>query len=82
LNGIVFTGNPIHDLLMVAVYDGFNDYLRFYSGHKEFMQKMNLDHDQMMKKMRILTLISMAEKNPEVPFAQIEKELNLGPNEV
>jgi len=75
-------GNPIHDLLMCAVYDGLAEYLKFYSGHKEFMQKMNLDHNQMMKKMRILTLISMAEKLTEISFQQIEKELQLESNEV
>lgn len=76
------TGNPIHDLLMCAVYDGLTEYLKFYSGHKEFMQKMNLDHNQMMKKLRILTLISMAEKLSEISFQQIEKELQLQPGEV
>lgn len=75
-------GNPIHDLLMCAVYDGLAEYLKFYANHKEFMQKMNLDHDQMMKKMRILTLISMAEKLSEISFQQIEKELQLAPGEV
>jgi len=75
-------GNPIHDLLMVAVYDGLSEYMKFYAGHKEFMQKMNLDHAMMTKKMRILTLISMAEKSPEVSFSHIQKELELGPEEV
>lgn len=67
---------------MVAVYDGLSEYMKFYAGHKEFMQKMNLDHTQMTKKMRILTLISMAEKSPEVSFLQIQKELQLGADEV
>ncbi len=67
---------------MVAVYDGLAEYMKFYDGHKEFMQKMNLDHTQMTKKMRILTLISMAEKNSEVAFSQIQKELQLGADEV
>jgi translation initiation factor 3 subunit M len=79
---MIILGNPIHDLLMCAVYDGLNEYMKFYAGHKEFMQKMNLDHNQMMKKMRILTLISMAEKSAEVSFSQIQKELQLEPKEV
>jgi len=75
-------GNPIHDLLMCAVYDGLAEYLKFATGHKEYLQKMNLNHTQLMKKMRILTLISMAEKSPEVFFSQIQKELQLEPEEV
>jgi translation initiation factor 3 subunit M len=75
-------GNPIHDLLMCAVYDGLAEYLKFASGHKEYLQKMNLNNTQLMKKMRILTLISMAEKSQEVFFSQIQKELQLEPDEV
>lgn len=75
-------GNAIHDLLLVAVFEGLAEYVKFYGGNKEFMQKMNLDHEEMTKKMRILTLISLAEKNPEITFAQIQKELQLAPEEV
>jgi len=79
---LYIVGNPIHDLLMCAVYDGLTEYLSFYSAHKEFLHKMNLDHNQLMKKMRILTLISVAEKSTEVAFSQIQKELQLESNEV
>lgn len=43
---------------------------------------MGLDHDKLMKKMRILSLISMAEKSSELSFSQIQRELNLEPNGV
>jgi len=42
LNPVKFLeGNPIHDLLLIAVYEGLQEYLKFYSGHKEFLQKMS-----------------------------------------
>jgi len=75
-------GNPIHDLLTIAVYDGLSEYMKFYQDHKEYLQKQGLDHTSLMKKMRILTLISIADKSPEVHFSQIEKELKLEPNQV
>jgi len=75
-------GNPIHDLLMIAVYDGLEEYLKYYGHHKEYLQKMGLDHDKLMKKMRILSLISMAEKSSELSFSQIQRELQLEPNQV
>jgi len=75
-------GNPIHDLLMCAVTDGLTEYMKFYEDHKEYLQKMGLDHSKLMKKMRILTLISMAEKSNELTFAQIQKELQLDPSQV
>jgi len=64
------------------VYDGLSEYMKFYEDHKEYMQKMGLDHNRLMKKMRILTLLSMADKNIEIPFAQIQSELRLEPNQV
>lgn len=75
-------GNPIHDLVMIAVYDGLEEYMKYYSHHKEYLQKMSLDHEKLMKKMRILSLISMAEKSSELFFSQIQRELQLESNEV
>jgi len=75
-------GNPIHDLLMCAVTDGLAEYMKFYQDHKEYLQKMGLDHSKLQKKMRILTLISMAERSNEITFAQIQKELQLEPQQV
>jgi len=67
---------------MCAVYDGLKEYMDFYNGHKEFLNKMNLDHAQLTQKMRVLSLISMAEKNPEVSFSQIERDLDLPADQV
>jgi len=75
-------GNPIHDLLMIAVTDGLSEYMKFYEDHKEYLQKMGLEHAKLMKKMRILTLISMAERSNEISFTQIQKELQLEEGQV
>ncbi|CAG7731114.1 unnamed protein product [Allacma fusca] len=75
-------GNPIHDLVTIAVYEGLDEYLKYYSHHKEYLQKMGLDHEKLMKKMRILSLISMAERSTELSFSQIQRELQLEPNQV
>jgi translation initiation factor 3 subunit M len=75
-------GNPIHDLLTIAVYEGLEEYLKYYSHHKEYLTKMGLDHEKLMKKMRILTLISLAERSSELSFSQIQRELQLEPNQV
>jgi translation initiation factor 3 subunit M len=68
--------------LTIAVYDGLSEYMKFYEDHKEYLQKMGLDHNKLEQKMRILTLISLAEKSSEVQFAQIQKELRIEPQQV
>ena len=45
----------------------------FYSG---------LDHENNIKKMKILTFISMAENNSEISFENIEQELEITSNQV
>ena len=56
--------------------------MKFYEDHKEYLQKQGLDHNKLQQKMRILTLISLAEKATEIFFSQIQKELRLEPQEV
>lgn len=67
---------------MIAVTDGLTEYMKFYQDHKEYLQKMGLEHPNLMKKMRILTLISMAERSTELTFNQIQKELQLESDQV
>ena len=57
-----FVGNPIHDLLMIAVTDGLTEYMKFYEDHKEYLQKMGLEHTKLMKKMRKIGRASCRER--------------------
>lgn len=41
-----------------------------------------LDHEQNMKKMRLLSFMQLAERNPEISFDVIEKELQIKPDDV
>lgn len=41
-----------------------------------------LDHEQNMKKMRLLSFMQIAESNPEISFDVIEKELQIKSGEV
>ncbi|KZC09240.1 Eukaryotic translation initiation factor 3 subunit M [Dufourea novaeangliae] len=76
-------GELIHDLLLVFVKDKLPGYLHFYQHHKEFVEhQLGLNHEQNMKKMRLLTFMQLAETNPEMSFDTIQEELQISEDEV
>ncbi|XP_015599246.1 eukaryotic translation initiation factor 3 subunit M [Cephus cinctus] len=76
-------GELIHDLLLVFVQEKLTAYLQFYKDHKEFVEStLGLNHEQNMKKMRLLTFMQLAETNPEMSFDTIQSELQIEEDEV
>lgn len=75
-------GELIHDLLSVFVSEKLPSYLQFYKNHKEFVNSQGLNHEQNIKKMRLLSFMQLAESNPEMTFQQLQEELQIGENEV
>jgi translation initiation factor 3 subunit M len=75
-------GELIHDLLSVFVSEKLSSYLQFYKNHKEFVTSQGLNHEQNMKKMRLLSFMQLAESNPEMSYEQLQSELQIGDNEV
>ncbi|XP_055530877.1 eukaryotic translation initiation factor 3 subunit M [Wyeomyia smithii] len=75
-------GELIHDLLSVFVSEKLPSYLQFYQNHKEFVNSQGLNHEQNIKKMRLLSFMQLAESNPEMTFQQLQEELQIGENDV
>lgn len=75
-------GELIHDLLSVFVSENLAAYIQFYQNHKEFVTSQGLNHEQNMKKMRLLSFMQLAESNPELTFEQLQKELQIGEEDV
>jgi translation initiation factor 3 subunit M len=75
-------GEVIHDLLSIFVSEKLQSYLAFYKNHKEFVTSQGLDHDQNLKKMRLLTFMQLAESNPEMTFEHLQTELQISADEV
>lgn len=75
-------GELIHDLLSVFVSENLASYIQFYQNHKEFVNSQGLNHEQNMKKMRLLSFMQLAESNPELTFEQLQKELQIGEDDV
>jgi translation initiation factor 3 subunit M len=75
-------GELIHDLLSIFVSEKLQAYLQFYENHKEFVTSQGLNHEQNMKKMRLLSFMQLAESNPEMTFSLLKDELKIEEDEV
>lgn len=79
---IFLEGELIHDLLSIFVAEKFQSYMQFYENHKEFVTSQGLNHEQNMKKMRLLSFMQLAESNPEMSFSLLKDELQIEESEV
>jgi len=75
-------GELVHDLLTVFVSEKLANYITFYQNHKEFVHNLGLNHEQNLKKMRLLTFMQLAEASTEMSFDLIQRELQLEPDQV
>lgn len=75
-------GELIHDLLTIFVSEKLPAYIQFYDNYKEFVNTLGLNHDQNLKKMRLLTFMQLAETNSEMSFMMIQDELRITEEEV
>ncbi|XP_065835936.1 eukaryotic translation initiation factor 3 subunit M-like [Oscarella lobularis] len=74
---IALKGSLIYELLRIFVEGTMADYLDFYSRNKDFMTEKGLNYDGNLRKIRLLTLISLAAVSTEVSFDVIAQNLNL-----
>merc|ERR1711981_321436 len=75
-------GELIHDLLKIFVSERLEAYQKFYDNHREFVNKVGLNHESNLTKMKLLTFMQLAETRSEISFGEIQKNLQLGDNEV
>eukprot|EP00794_Sanderia_malayensis_P018189 gene18189-20003_t len=76
-------GQPIHKLLKIFVSGKLQDYLDFVEKHSNFVLGLpGANHDGNIKKMRILTAMSVACEQKEIEFNSFAKQLNLEPDDI
>nr|SVE93182.1 EOG090X0AU0 [Moina brachiata] len=78
----VLEGALLHDLLTIFVTEKLSAYSKFYEEKKDFVDGLGLKHEQNVRKMRILTFMQLAESASELPYDMLEKQVQLGENEV
>lgn len=70
-------GKPIFDLLTIFVSEKLQDYMNFYEKHRNFVDGLGLDHEQNIKKMRLLTFMQIAEGQRELSYQTIMETLDI-----
>jgi len=69
-------------LLKIFVSGGYEDFIKFHSENPEFLKSAGLDLEECTRKMRILSLATLAAANQEVPYTVIAKALQVPDDEV
>jgi len=75
-------GELIHNLFTIFVSGKLNQYMEFYEAHKTFVSQTGMNHEKNIDKLRILTLMSLAENNKELPFDLLQKQLKIESDEI
>jgi translation initiation factor 3 subunit M len=76
-------GELIHDLLKIFVSEKLEAYQKFYENHREFVTNtLALKHEDNLKKMKMLTLMQLAETKSVITFGEIQQHLQLPDTEV
>lgn len=75
-------GELVHNLFTIFVSGRLNQYVEFYEAHKNFISQSGMNHERNVNKMRILTLMSLAENNKELPFDLLQTQLQIEQEEI
>jgi len=72
----------IHDLLKIFVFEKLEAYVKFYETNKNFVTGLGLNHEDNMRKMKLLSFMQLAENRSEISFDEIKHEIKLNESEV
>jgi len=75
-------GEAIHDLLTIFVSGKLQHYTQFHERKPDFISSIGLSHEACLQKMRMLTLMSIAETQTEISFDRLCREMKLTEQEV
>jgi len=78
----VLEGALLHDLLTIFVTEKLSAYMKFYEEKKDFIEGLGLNHEENLRKMRILTFMQLAENETELSFDVLEDQLQLTTAEI
>jgi len=76
-------GELIHQLLTIFISGRLAQYTAFHGQHADLVEgAWGLSHEACLDKMRILTLMSIAEQHTELTFAQLRREMHIEEEQV
>jgi len=79
---ISLQNTPLHELLVIFVSGNLANYLDFYKGHKDLIKSLGLDHQANVHKMKLLTVMSLAEDSSIISFETIQQQVQVNADQV
>ncbi|XP_026807225.1 eukaryotic translation initiation factor 3 subunit M [Rhopalosiphum maidis] len=79
---ISLQNSPLHELLVIFVSGNLTNYLDFYKGHKDLIKSLALDHQANIHKMKLLTVMSLAEDSSIITFETIQQQVQITADQV
>jgi len=70
-------GEPIHQLLSIFVHEKVEAYVKFYEKNKDFVVGLGLNHEDNLRKMKLLSFMQMAENRSEITFSEVKEAMRL-----
>ncbi|XP_075250968.1 eukaryotic translation initiation factor 3 subunit M-like [Convolutriloba macropyga] len=75
-------GTKIYELLDIFVHKNLQDYQKFESQNKQFLEENAFDQADLIRKIRLLTFASIALESKELTFATLSDKLQLSNNDI
>ncbi|XP_050434754.1 eukaryotic translation initiation factor 3 subunit M [Adelges cooleyi] len=79
---VALQNTPLYELLNIFVSGSLTNYLDFYKGHKDLIKSLGLDHQANIHKMKLLTVMSLAEDNSIISFETIQQQVQITVDQV
>jgi translation initiation factor 3 subunit M len=76
------TQAKLYELLQLFVSEQLDAYNTFHQKNTDFLKTAGLDHEELLKKIRVLTLVSQASQTRQIPYAQVASSLQVAENDV
>lgn len=78
----VLAGDPVHKLLLIFISGDVKAFNEFRASEPTFFEAHQLDAEKCLRKMRLLTLVSLATDTAEVAYSDVQDALEIGDKEV
>jgi len=78
--------DPVHsklyELLQLFAHEKLESFTNFHLNNPDYLETIGISHDESLKKMRLLSLATLAVENNEIPYSKIAQTLKIEEDEV
>jgi len=72
----------LYELLKLFACDKLEDFQHFHEENPDYLKSVGISHDECLKKIRFLSLATLASENHEIPYSLVAETLNIPEEDV